>query len=178
MIWIGPEPPDAAPAREALLDRAFGAGRLFRTAERLREGRLPAPGLVFASLDSSDAGGSELVGTLRFWNVRIGERIDALLLGPVAVAESRRDQGVGARLIRRGLAAAVALGHGAVILVGDAPYYRRFGFDAAPARGFDLPGPVDRLRLLGLELAPGALAAADGLVHPAGEAASRQRRAA
>ena len=178
MIWIGPEPPAAAPEREALLDRAFGPARFAKTAERLRDGRLPAAGLSFAAFETSLTASGGLVGTLRFWNVRIGASIDALLLGPVAVDDAWRGHGLGGRLIRRGLAAATALGHRAVILVGDASYYRRFGFDAEPARRLTLPGPVDQRRFLALELIPGALASTEGLVCPAGVPAPARRRAA
>lgn len=176
MIWIGIEPRDAASQREALLDRALGPGRRAKTAERLRDGRLPAPGLSFAALHN---GGTDvaLIGTLRFWHVRLGEGCDGLLLGPVAVDARRQGSGLGGRLIRRGLAAARAQGHRAVILVGDAPYYQRFGFEAAPASRLTLPGPVDRRRFLALELAPGGLAGAEGLVRASGEWADRRQAA-
>ncbi|MBK8208962.1 MAG: N-acetyltransferase [Rhodospirillales bacterium] len=176
MIWIGAEPPQAASQREALLDRAFGPARFAKTAERLREGRLPAEELSFAALEST-AHGDMLVGTLRFWHVRLGEHCDGLLLGPVAVGEPWRGTGLGGRIIRRGLATARALGHRAVILVGDAPYYQRFGFSAAPASRLILPGPVDRHRFLALELSPGAMATAEGPVRASGEPVDRRRAA-
>jgi predicted N-acetyltransferase YhbS len=181
MIRIGPEPPGAAREREALLDRAFGPARLAKTAERLREGREPAAGLSFAAFDSAscdsaagDSADGALVGTLRFWHVRLGEHCKGLLLGPVAVDQHLRGTGLGGRMIRRGLAAARDLRHGAVILVGDAPYYQRFGFSAAPASRLILPGPVDRRRFLALELTPGAMATAEGLVRAPGEPADRR----
>ncbi|MFO1118830.1 MAG: N-acetyltransferase [Rhodospirillales bacterium] len=176
MIWIGPEPPGVVPAREALLDRAFGTARLQKTAERLREGRRPAAGLSFAALDNGEGRSSKLVGTLRFWNVRLGAGSNALLLGPVAVDDAQRGKGLGGRMIRRGLAAAKALGHRAVILVGDVPYYGRFGFDAEPARRLILPGPIDPRRFLALALVPGALARAEGHVRPTGLAVARLPR--
>jgi predicted N-acetyltransferase YhbS len=163
MIVIGPEPPDAAPRREALLDRAFGFGRFAKTAERLREGRLPANGLSFAAIEDDS-----IVGTIRFWHVRIGQSRDALLLGPVAVAESHHGQGIGAALIRRGLRAAKARGHAAVILVGDERYYCRFGFRMDLTWRLELPGWVDRSRFLGIELISRGLAGARGLIRPTG----------
>lgn len=175
MIWIGPEPASAVPAREALLDRAFGPARRQKTAERLREGRIPAAGLSFAAFDDAASGGTgKLAGTLRFWSVRLGP-VDALLLGPVAVDDAQRNKGLGGRMIRRGLAAATALGHRAVILVGDAPYYSRFGFAAEPAQRLRLPGPVDPRRFLALALVPGALSRAEGLVQPCGLLAAPAR---
>jgi predicted N-acetyltransferase YhbS len=163
-----PEPPGATAAIDALLDRAFGPQRRRKTAERLREDSRPAADLSFVVID--EAG---LMATLRFWPVRIGDRVDALLLGPAAVAPGRQGQGLGSRLIWHGLRAARRLGHGAVILVGDEPYYGRFGFAQAPTRRMVLPGPVDRRRFLGLELVDGALADAMGLVRAAPEAAAK-----
>jgi predicted N-acetyltransferase YhbS len=147
-------------AREYLLDRCFGEARFLKTCERLREGRLPADGLA---LTADDAGG-RLVGTLRLWQVTAGASHPALLLGPLAVAPELRSLGLGAALMREGLARAEALGHRAVLLVGDAPYYARFGFSAALTEGLSLPGPYERERFLALELVPGALAGARGRV--------------
>jgi predicted N-acetyltransferase YhbS len=149
-------------AREALLDRAFGPGRWRKTCERLRENRLPAEGLAFTAVQNGI-----LVGTLRFWSVEAGGR-DALMLGPIAVSASVRSQGLGGKMIRLGLERARALGHQAVILVGDAPYYERFGFSRAGAETLDLPGPVDLARFLALELQPGALDGAQGMVRATG----------
>ncbi len=151
-----------AVAREALLDASFGVGRFAKTCERLREGRLPAEGLSFTAV----AGGA-LVGTLRFWHVEAGDRA-ALMLGPVAVDAAHRSAGIGAALIEHGLRRARRLGHGAVILVGDAPYYARFGFARDHARDLTLPGWVDETRFLALELVPGALKGARGRVVATG----------
>lgn len=163
MIYIEPEPPGMACSREALLDEVFGPARLSKTAERLREGRLPAAGLSFVAIDAG-----KLVGTIRFWHLRLGGELDALLLGPLAVARSHSRQGIGAALIRGGLSAAERLAHKAVLLVGDEPYYRAFGFRADLTSRVSLPGPVDRSRFLARELDPGALKGASGLILPAG----------
>src|SRR5450759_1999322 len=92
----------------------------------------------------------------------------ALLLGPVAVESSCRNRGIGAALVRRALREARRLGHGAVILIGDAPYYSRFGFAGKKAAGLKLPGPFERHRLLALELVPNALDGAGGLLRATG----------
>lgn len=159
---IRDERPGDAPAREALLDAVFGPARFTKTCERLREGRAPAEGLSFAAFD-----GGALVGTLRFWHVECG-RTPALLLGPLAVAGSHRAAGIGGALIAHGLRRATRLGHAGVVLVGDAPYYARFGFAAARAARLVMPGPVDPARLLGLELRLTGLAGAEGRVVGAG----------
>ena len=149
-------------ARERLLDASFGPSRFEKTCERLREGREAARGLALVAKD-----GEALVGTLRFWHVAAGGA-PALLLGPLAVAQSHRELGLGGALMRMGLDRAESLGHKAVMLVGDEPYYSRFGFARAPMQGLDLPGWYDPARFLGLELETGALAQARGMVVATG----------
>ncbi|MHB8267380.1 GNAT family N-acetyltransferase [Bradyrhizobium sp.] len=151
-------------AREALLDACFGLNRASRTCQRLRDGRAPAEGLAL-----SVARRGRLVGTLRLWHVSAGGK-PALMLGPLAVDSSCRNLGIGTALMRHALSATAARGHGAVILLGDAAYYERFGFSALKTAKLSLPGPFERERLLGLELRDGALDAACGLIVPTGSA--------
>src|ERR1700716_4010921 len=166
--------PDAAPfviraerasdvvAREALLDACFGENRQMRTCQRLRDGRAPAEGLALSAVARS-----RLVGTVRLWHVSAGG-IPALMLGPLAVEVTSRKLGVGAALMDHALAAATARGHRAVILLGDAPYYIRYGFSAAKTGALSLPVPCERDGLLGLELREGALDGAWGMIAPDG----------
>ena len=156
-------------AREALLDASFGGNRHARTCQRLREGRATAEGLAFTAVHRG-----RVVGTVRLWHVTAGGA-PALVLGPLAVDPACRNLGIGAALMTHALAAAKARGHGAVILLGDAPYYARFGFSAEKARELSLPGPFERDRLLGLELREGALDGAWGMIVPTGMAALRRR---
>ena len=151
-------------AREALLDACFGEGRQMRTCQRLRDGRAPAAGLALSAVREG-----RLVGTVRLWHVSAGG-VPALMLGPLAVEDSCRSLGVGAALIARALAAARSRGHRAVILLGDAPYYARFGFSAEKTGELVLPGAFERERLLGLELREGTLDGAWGMVVPTGAA--------
>lgn len=161
-MWIiEEEVPGDAGAREALLDSAMGPGRFAKTPERLRRGRLPVLALVAREADA-------LVGSIRLWEVEAAGARGLLLLGPLAVAPGRQGEGIGRALIRRALNRAAAGGFGAVLLVGDAPYYGRFGFAAGLAHRLELPGPVDRHRFLACELRPGALAEASGVVWSAG----------
>jgi predicted N-acetyltransferase YhbS len=156
-------------AREALLDACFGENRHARICQRLRDGRAPAEGLAFSAVLDG-----RLVGTLRLWHVSAGGA-RALVLGPLAVEASSRKLGVGTALMVQALAAAKARGHRAVILLGDAPYYARFGFTAAKTGALSLPGPFERERLLGLELAEGALGGAWGMIVPTGAAPSMRK---
>ena len=164
MITIRHERSTDIPARERLLDAAFGPARLVKTSERLREGRFPADELSFVAIENG-----RLVGTARLWNIAAGLGRAALLLGPVAVAPAARGRGIGAMLVKRSLADAKRRGHRAVLLVGDAPYYGRFGFGAEATAALRLPGPFQPERLLGLELRPDALDGARGLVRATGQ---------
>jgi predicted N-acetyltransferase YhbS len=164
-------------AREALLDACFGEGRQMRTCQRLRDGRAPAEGLSLSAVGND----GRLVGTLRLWHVSAGGA-PALLVGPLAVEATCRKLGIGAALIDHALATAHARGHRVAILLGDAPYYARFGFSARKTGELFLPGPFEQERLLGLELCEGALDGAWGMIVPTGPSlpkgrASRSRKA-
>lgn len=152
--------------REALLDVCLGDERFTKTSARLREDRLPANGLALVARD-----GGRIVGTVRLWHVAAGPGRAALMLGPLAVDPSRQGEGIGARLMEEAIGRAKALGHKAILLVGDQPYYTRFGFSPGKTEALWLPGPVDRARFLALELETGALDGAAGLVQPTGELA-------
>lgn len=162
MVTIIPEKAIHVPQREALLDRAFGPKRRRKTSERLRESRIPSGSLAFAAVNRS----GRLIGTVRLWDIEAGTAGKALLLGPIAIDARHRGRGLGSALMRHAIAAAKAEGARAILLVGDAPFYNRFGF--AKLEGLALPGPVDPDRFLGLELEPGALAGATGVVAAAG----------
>ena len=151
-------------AREALLDACFGENRHMRTCQRLRDGRTPAEGLAFSAVHEG-----RLVGTLRLWHVSAGG-CPALMLGPLAVEASSRKLGIGTALITCALAAAKARGHRAVILLGDAPYYARFGFSAQKTGELLLPGAFEPERLLALEFVEGALDGAWGMISATGPA--------
>ena len=148
--------------REALLDAGFGKNRHARTCQRLRDGRAPADGLALSAVARG-----KLVGTVRLWHVSAGG-IPALVLGPLAVGSAFRKLGAGAALMDHALAAARARGHRAVLLLGDAAYYERFGFSAEKTAELMLPGTYEQERLLGIELAPGALDGAWGMIVPTG----------
>ncbi len=156
-------PLDAADlaAIEKLDDRAFGPGRYALTAYRLREGVAPD-----VHLSCVARVGTLLVGANRITHIRCGGA-PALLLGPVTVDPPFRSRGIARAMIERSLAAAREAGHKLVILVGDEPYYKRYGFKRTPAGRLVLPGPVDPARVLYLELVEGAFADIRGAVSRA-----------
>jgi predicted N-acetyltransferase YhbS len=147
---------------EALLDLAFAPGRTALSSYRLRDGVPTIAELSLVARDDYDAVG----GSIRYWPVRVGgARTPALLLGPVAVHPTRQGEGLGALLISESLARAVDRGWTRVILVGDEPYYRRFGFTRDAARGLDYPPPTNPDRLLARALVPGAFDGVGGMVR-------------
>ncbi len=140
---------------EALYDLCFAPGREALSSYRLRDGIPPVANL---SLTARDEFGN-IAGAIRQWPVRIGQH-PALLLGPVAVHPTHQGEGLGGFLINESLGRAA--GWDRVILVGDAPYYGRFGF--AKLDGVVMPPPTNPDRVLGRELTPGAWAGVAGTV--------------
>lgn len=157
------ERPEDAAEVEWLLDLAFAPGRTALSSYRLREGVPPVAELCAIVRDEYGA----LSGAIRYWPVRIGESgAPALLLGPVAVHPTRQGEGIGALLMRETLAKAAELGWTRVILVGDLPYYARFGFSREAARGLAFPPPYNPDRLLARPSRPGAFDGCSGMVRP------------
>lgn len=151
-----------APAVDALVERAFGPGRLAKAAERLREGNRPR-----ADLNWTAWWGGELLGAVRCWPLAIGEAEPrtAVFLGPVAVERESRKRGLGALLVGRACLAAVDAGDALVVLVGDPVFFGPLGFEAVPPGRMTSPGPVDPRRLLWRALRPGAAEGVEGLAH-------------
>lgn len=172
---VRPEGASDRLARERLLDAAMGPGRKRKTSERLRRGRKPAEGLSLVAVDSAGS----LVGTVRLWHVSAGADADgnavqALLLGPLAVCPTLKGGGIGTLLMSAALAAASRLGHGSVLLVGNPSYYERFGFSARLTCGLRMPGPYEIERFLALELRPGHLSGASGILSATGSPNGRR----
>ncbi|MGV1013514.1 MAG: GNAT family N-acetyltransferase [Methyloceanibacter sp.] len=154
------ETEDDTPILSRLASQAFGPGRFTRSAYRVREGVAPVASLCLAGwLDG------RLIGGIRFTATRIGNEANACLLGPVVVAPTMKGNGYGKVLVEEGVARARQEGFGLVLLIGDMPYYGRFGFHPVKPGQITLPGPVDPGRLLAVELIPGTLQGAIGQVR-------------
>ena len=158
---LTPERQADGDAVDALIDRAFGPGRYAKAAERLREGREPLRDLSFVAWK-----GDAIIGCVRLYAITIGGT-PALLLGPFAVEDAQRSQGLGAKLIRRACDAAAAAGHSVILLVGDEPFFAPLGYARGPALGVIMPGPVDLRRVLAMALKPGAADMLAGKALPA-----------
>ena len=149
MYEICPETPADEPEVEGLYDLCFAPGRTALSSYRLRDGVPKVADLCLVLRDGSNT----LMAAIRFWPVRVGGQ-PVLLLGPIAVHPTAQGEGLGGLLMRDSLARARKLGWDRVLLVGDAPYYSRFGF--ARLDDVVMPPPTNPERVLGLELRPGA----------------------
>lgn len=159
MLHITPETNADTPDVEYLYDLAFAPGRQALSSYRLRDGVASVAELCLVARGGEGA----LAGAIRFWPVLIGDH-KALLLGPVAVHPTRQGEGVGGQLIAESMARAEALGWKRVVLVGDAPYYKRFGFE--PLAGVEFPPPTNPDRVLGRALEARAFDNVNGIVCP------------
>ena len=142
---------------EGLYDLCFSPGRGALSSYRLRDGVATVAALCLILRDEEGV----LAAAIRYWPVAVGGA-DVLLLGPVAVHPTRQGEGLGGLLINESLGEARRLGWERVMLVGDAPYYGRFGF-----RRLDwvtMPPPTNPERVLGLALKAGAWDAVRGAV--------------
>ena len=176
MIDIIDERPEHAAAIEKLLDSAFGPKRKRKISYRFRQRLPPVAGLCLVAEDQG-----RLVGTIRHWPIVIDAadtQSTALLLGPIAVAADYRLLGIGAQLIRQGLALAAAAGYRLVVLVGEPGYYRQFGFK--PASEFGIVMPMEKpARVQALVLSDDAMAISGGVIrHVAAGRPASQRSAA
>ncbi|MFA5948694.1 MAG: N-acetyltransferase [Hyphomicrobium sp.] len=149
------------PAVSALHDRVFGPGRFVRTAYRIREASSDEGCSRYCRIGLKDG---RIVAALRMTEIAIGGAKGALLLGPLTVDPSVTGQGFGRTLVADALEAARSQGVQLVLLVGDEPYYSRFGFKPVPLGQITLPGPVNPVRLLAAELTDAPLARYKGLV--------------
>jgi predicted N-acetyltransferase YhbS len=162
MFRILRETPADSAEVEYLYDLSFAPGRTALSSYRLRDGVDPVAGLSLIARDDYDS----LSAAIRYWPVRVGaDGAPALLLGPVAVHPTRQGEGLGGLLVNETLYRALDRGWTRVILVGDEPYYRRFGFTRDAARALDYPPPTSPDRLLARALVPGALDGVTGMVR-------------
>ena len=159
------------PAHDAEIDHineeAFGPGRFARAAYKIREGGPHERALSFVAMHDG-----VVIASVRMTRIAAGEG-RAVLLGPLAVRPAFKNLGIGRRLVAIALEAAGKAGVGAVILVGDEPYYGPLGFRRIPRGRISMPRPVDLDRLLAVEIRPGAVSLLAGEVCHADHAKER-----
>lgn len=153
--------PEVAADRAAVGDvvaAAFGRADEAELVERLRDACPDAVSLVAVVED-------EIVGHVMMTPVHVGT-VAGAALAPLAVRPSRQRCGIGAALVRAGLAAAGSGGAAFVVVLGDPAYYGRFGFAPAAPAGLLCPFPgVPDAAWQALPLKPAALAGVPGAVR-------------
>ena len=162
MFRISPEKPDDYYEVEYLLDLTFAPGRTALSSYRLRDGVPKVAEFSLVARDEYDI----LAGSISYWPILIGDAgHDALLLGPVAVHPTRQGEGLGTLLIDESISRARHAGVTRIVLVGDEPYYRRFGFTKADF--LEMPPPTNPDRLLHRALVEGAFDGVEGVIRKA-----------
>lgn len=143
MYAISQEKPEDWWEVEALFDLCFAPGREALSSYRLRDGVVPVGALCLTARDPDGI----LAGAVRFWPVQVGAA-SALLLGPIAVHPTRQGEGLAGLLIGESTDRSAPLGWSRVVLVGDLPFYARYGF--ARLAEVKMPPPTNPDRVLGL----------------------------
>jgi putative acetyltransferase len=190
---IRPETSSDQPAIFDVIARAFGREAEARLVDALRTSTafIPELSLVACLAEARGRGGraeagpgasekmladgpsaredmlADVVGHILFTRMAIkgsDASHDALALAPLAVLPAHQRSGIGAALVRYGLAASAGLGHHIVIVLGHPEYYPKFGFVPASRFGIRPPFDVRPEAFMALELQPGAL------LHVQGEA--------
>ncbi|MBO6866548.1 MAG: N-acetyltransferase [Thalassococcus sp.] len=159
MFTLAQEKPEDWWEVEALYDHCFAPGRTALSSYRLRDGVAPVSNLCLVARDEV----GQVGGAIRYWPIRVGG-VQSLLLGPVAVHPIAQGEGLGALLITKSLEVA-RCDWDRVLLVGDAPYYSRFGFEKLD--GVEMPPPTNPDRILGYSLKDGAWNGIKGKVRKA-----------
>jgi len=162
MYFLSTEKPDDWWDVEYLFDTAFGHGRTGLSSYQLRSDVDPIADLCLVAHDDIGV----LAGSIRFWPIIVGGQT-GLLLGPVAVHPTRQGEGLGAQLMAAALEKARTAGWKWVMLVGDEPYYSRFGFSRSAARAISFPPPTNPDRVLAQCLVPDGLEGISGLAERA-----------
>jgi putative acetyltransferase len=158
------ELPTDADAVRAVNRAAFEKNTEADLVDLLREQASPIISLV-----GEDAG--SIKGHILFSPVTLLGHPSLKIMGlaPMAVLPDHQRRGIGSALVRAGLDACRQFGFGAVIVLGHAEYYPRFGFQPASRFGikceYDVPDDV----FMALELLPSAMAEKSGTIryHPA-----------
>ncbi len=158
-LILRPAVPEDIAEISKLHARVFGPGRFARSAYRVREGKGHLSRFCLVACL-----GKKIIASIRTTEIAIGGKSGAVLLGPVAVDGEHRSLGLGSKLIAAAFDAARAGGARLIVLVGDQPYYGRFGFTPAPMGQIIFPGPVNPQRILAHEIEANALADYRGLV--------------
>jgi putative acetyltransferase len=160
MHIVRPEQPHEIIAVRTVNLAAFEGGFEADLVDALRQHAQP-----FLSLVALDA--DEVVGHIAFSPVTLAPYPELPIagLGPLAVVPSRQRQGIGSSLVQAGLHECRRLGFGAVVVLGHAGYYPRFGFLTASSFGLVSEYDVPDEAFMALELRSAALHGYSGTIR-------------
>lgn len=144
---IRQESPKDHPIIEALADDLFGPGRFAKASYRYRDHADPILSLSKVALHDN-----KIIGSVRIYP--FAHSFNILLLGPLIVNRDYKNQGTGKALMTTVISYIKhhAPHYNKILLVGDLDYFKEFGFSRHAASNCDFLPPVNRLRLLGLDL--------------------------
>ena len=169
-LRLRPEQPADYPAIAELIAAAFAPLEVSDSDEPLLVHRLRQTDAYLPELWLVAEHQDRILGHILLTKVHIvqgEEAVEALALAPVSVLPDYQRKGIGSRLIRAAHRNALEQGYRAVVLIGHANYYPRFGY--RPAEAFDIvfPFPVPKQFCMALELYEGALKGISGqVVYP------------
>jgi putative acetyltransferase len=157
------QPYDIPSVREVNLS-AFPTPAEANLVDALRQAAIPTISLV------GDLGGS-VVGHILFSPVTLTgwPELKAMGLAPMAVGPARQRQGIGSALVAAGVESCRQRGSEAIVVLGHARFYPRFGFVPASRFGIRCEYDVPDDHFMALELVPDILSGKAGTIqyHPA-----------
>ncbi|MGG4488038.1 GNAT family N-acetyltransferase [Metabacillus idriensis] len=162
MIKIRQEAPSDISAIKKVNEAAFGQENEANLIHTIRKSPSFVPELSLV------AEKEEIVGHILFSKITIdtvnGE-VPSLALAPMAVKPEFQKEGIGSQLVRAGLKRCKELGYDSVIVLGHPEFYPKFGFVPASTKGINPPFVVPDEVFMLIEVKPGALDAAAGVVR-------------
>ncbi len=163
-LTIRPETPSDYPAITEVNDLAFGQPAEGKLVEDLRKNPKFVTELSFVAETNE-----EIVGHILFFPIVIrsvaGKEKETISLAPLAVRPEFQKQGIGGKLIRKGLKACRQLGYDSVIVFGHPEYYPKFGFRPAGTWNIKDTFGAPAEAFMALELKEGGLEGASGIVE-------------
>jgi putative acetyltransferase len=159
-LTIRPEQPRDIPSVREVNLSAFPTSAEADLVDALRDAAAPTISLVADRLES-------VVGHIFFSPVTLANWPDLKVMGlaPMAVAPAWQRQGIGSALVAAGVESCRQCGSEAIVVLGHAGFYPRFGFVPASRFGIGCEYDVTDEHFMALELDPGILTGKPGTIR-------------